>query len=239
MAWISYHRVASISKPRTGAWVGDQAKLPASGMPHEERNAATASIAPPEKPPKPPENLPAQREGKAAEVERARSRQIQALETERRLHQLSSRSANSAAELDRAVAERTIADAELERASAELRELDLRLRQENDRKQEGPAGRSPAIEARDRVALLSCRRDARAAEVKKAEAQAAFTLQTLRRAERLEKLAATPKEDLEKASDAHRIAEAELTAKKGLLAEAESQLSQARSKLRASEAAAR
>jgi multidrug resistance efflux pump len=188
--------------------------------------------------PEAPENLLAQREGKAAEVGRARSRQIQALQDERRLRQLLSRSANSPDEFDRAVAERTIADAELELAAAGLRELDLRLKQENDRKQEKPAGQSPVIEARNRVELLSCRRDARAAEVKKAEAQAAFTLQSLRRVERLEKLAAVAKEDLEKASEAHRIAEAELAAKKSRLEEAESQLSQARSQLRASESSA-
>jgi hypothetical protein len=184
-------------------------------------------------------NLLAQREDKAAEVERARSRQIQALQNESRLHQLfSRRSASSAAEFDRALAERTIADAELELATAELRELDRRLKQENDRKQEKPAGRSPVIEARNRVELLSCRRDARAAEVKKAEAQSEFTLRSLRRVERLEKLAAVPKEDLEKASDAHRIAEAELAAKKSRLEEAESQLAQARNQLRTSESSA-
>jgi serine/threonine protein kinase len=188
--------------------------------------------------PEAPENLLAQRKGKAAEVESARSRQIQALQVESRLHQLLSRSAVSVGESERVVAERTIADAELELAAAELRELDLRLKQENDRKQYEQVGQSPVIEARNRLELLSCRRDARAAEVKKAEAQSAYTVQSLRRAERLEKLAAVSNEDLEKASDAHRIAEAELAAKKSRLEEAESQLSQARSQLRASKSSA-
>jgi serine/threonine protein kinase len=184
------------------------------------------------------ENLVAQREGKAADVERARSRQIQAQQVESRLHQLLSRAAVSDEESERVVAERKIADLELELAAAELRELDLRLKQANDRKQDKQVGQSPVIEARNRVELLSCCQDVRAAEVKQAEAQSAFTLQSLRRVERLEKSAAVAKEDLEKAADAHRIAEAELAAKKRRLEEAESQLSLARSQLRASESLA-
>ncbi len=171
-------------------------------------------------------------------MKRAQSRQIQARQVESRLHQLLSTAAVSVEESERVVAERRIADAELELATAELRELDLRLKQENDRKQYKQAGQSPVIEARNRVELLSCRQDVRVAEVKKAEARSAFTLQSQRRVERLEKSSAVAKGDLEKASDAHRIAEAELAAKKRRLAEAESQLSQARSEVRTSESSA-
>ena len=171
-------------------------------------------------------------------METARSRQIQARQFESRLQQLLSRAAVFFEESERVAAERKIADAELELAVAELRDLDLWLKQENDRKQYKQAGQSPVIEARNRVELLSSRHDVRAAEVKKAEAQSAFTLQSLRRVERLEKSAAVAKEDLEKASDAHRIGEAELAAKKRLLQEAESQLSRATSQLRTIESSA-
>jgi beta-lactamase regulating signal transducer with metallopeptidase domain len=100
----------------------------------------------------------------------------------------------------------------------------------------GKEGSERAMQARDEVELLQFRRDGKAAEVKKAEAQLALAEKISKRMQTLKERNAVSGDVLDESAAGLKVAEAELERKKSELAEADLYLNQAKRRLGPTEA---
>ncbi len=188
------------------------------------------------------EVLQARRDGKAAELLKAQAQRDLAGAVVQRNERLRKQNPNlvSREEVDKAEAELKVAEAEVAGKKAEVREADAILNQARQRleaaKTPNPVPKAESPRAGDETGLFQSRRDAKAAELQKAEAQRDIARLEFQNTERLWKQKSVSRGELDLYEGKVKVAEAEVAGKKAELAEADLLLNQARQHLGAASA---